>query len=76
MQKLIKFITCANQGILSLKEIEEIEKAVSVTADMHLAAIIMPEGSQAMVTAKVHEVALAGNKCISYNSYNKWSVFT
>ena len=59
----------ANQrNIKSDEEIEEIGKAVSVTADMHLAAMhFAREGmTEAMVTAKVHEVAIAAGGNLSF----------
>ncbi len=66
----VSFITAvANQrNIKSDEEIEEIEKAVSVTADMHLAAMhYAREGmTEAMVTAKVHEVAIAAGGNLSF----------
>lgn len=59
----------ANQrNIKSEEEIEEIDRAVSVTADMHLAAMnYAREGmTEAMVTAKVHEVAIAAGGNIAF----------
>ncbi|MFA6751615.1 MAG: aminopeptidase P family protein [Fermentimonas sp.] len=65
-----EFITAiANQrNIKSEEEIEEIEKAVSVTADMHLAAMHYARAgmTEAMVTAKVHEVALSTGGNIAF----------
>ena len=54
--------------IKSVEEIEEIEKAVSVTADMHLAAMHYARGgmTEAEVTAKVHEVAIAAGGNLSF----------
>ncbi len=62
-------IAVANQrNKKSAEEIEEIEKAVSVTADMHFAAMrYAREGmTEAMVTAKVHEVAIAAGGNLSF----------
>lgn len=59
----------ANQrNIKSDEEIDEIDKAVSVTADMHLAAMHFAcEGmTEATVTAKVHEVAIAARGNLSF----------
>lgn len=49
-------------------EIAEIEKAVDLSVDMHLAAIKMakPGMTEAQIAAKVHEVALAQNCQISF----------
>ena len=56
------------RNIKSDEEIIEIEKAVSITTDMHLAAmhIIKPGLTEAKVAAKVHEVALAAGADISF----------
>jgi len=50
------------------EEIVEIEKAVDVTADMHLAAYKMakPGIAEAQIAAKVHEIALASGGNISF----------
>lgn len=50
------------------EEIAEIEKAVNITVDMHLAAMQMvkPGISEAKIAAKVHEVALAGGGNLSF----------
>ncbi len=52
----------------SSEEIAEIEKAVNVSADMHIAAYKMakPGMTEAQVAAKVHEVALAGGGDLSF----------
>jgi len=52
----------------SEEEISEIEKAVNVTVDMHLAAMrmIKPGISEAQIAAKVHEVALASGGNLSF----------
>lgn len=52
----------------SSEEITEIEKAVNVTVDMHLAAMrmIKPGISEAQIAAKVHEIALANNGNLSF----------
>ncbi len=66
----VEFITAvANQrNIKSEEEIVEIEKAVSVTADMHLAAMRYARAGmiEAQVVAKVHETALAAGGNISF----------
>ena len=59
----------ANQrNVKSEEEIEELEKAVNVTVDMHLAAMRYARAgmTEAQVTAKVHEVALAAGGNISF----------
>ena len=50
------------------EEIEELEKAVNTTVEMHLAAMKMtkPGMTEAQVAAKVHEVALAAGGDISF----------
>ncbi|MDD3906880.1 MAG: aminopeptidase P family protein [Proteiniphilum sp.] len=54
--------------IKSTEEIERIEQAVSVTTDMHLAAMryAKPGMTEAQVAAKVHEVALSAGGDISF----------
>ena len=62
-------VAVANQrNIKSEEEIEEIEKAVSVTAEMHKTAMnfARPGMTEAQVAAKVHEVALAAGGNISF----------
>ncbi|MBF6627789.1 MAG: aminopeptidase P N-terminal domain-containing protein [Proteiniphilum sp.] len=56
------------RNIKSNEEIDEIEKAVSVTADMHLAAMHFARAgmTEAEVTAKVHEVAIATGGNLSF----------
>ena len=65
-----KFINAiANQrNVKSVEEIEELEKAVNVTVDMHLAAMRYAQAgmTEAQVTAKVHETALAAGGNISF----------
>lgn len=59
----------ANQrNVKSDEEIEELEKAVNVTVDMHLAAMRYARAgmTEAQVAAKVHEVALAAGGNISF----------
>ena len=50
------------------EEIVEIEKAVNITVDMHLAAMKMaqPGMTEAQIAARVHEVALAGGGDVSF----------
>jgi len=50
------------------EEIEEIEKAVNISADMHLTAmkIAKPGVTEAQIAAAVHEVALAAGGQISF----------
>jgi Xaa-Pro aminopeptidase len=50
------------------EEIDEIEKAVNITVDMHLAAMKMarPGMTESQVAARVHEVALAGGGDIAF----------
>lgn len=58
-----------NQRIYKSKEeIIEIEKAVNITVDMHLAAMhmIKPGMSEAQIAAKVNGVALASNGNLSF----------
>ncbi len=52
----------------SREEIEEIEKAVNITVDMHLAAMKMakPGMTEAQIAARVHEIALAAGGDISF----------
>jgi len=52
----------------SEEEINELEKAVNTTVDMHLAAmkITQPGLTEAQIAAKVHEVALASGGDISF----------
>lgn len=62
-------VAVANQrNIKSEEEIDEIEKAVSVTAEMHKTAMnfARPGMTEAQVAAKVHEVALAAGGNISF----------
>lgn len=65
-----KFITAiANQrNIKSKEEIEELEKAVNVTVDMHLAAMRYARAGmkECQVTAKVHEAAIAAGGNTSF----------
>jgi len=62
-------VAVANQrNIKSKEEIEEIEKAVDVTADMHFAAMHYARAgmTEAQVTAKVHETAIAAGGNLSF----------
>ncbi len=56
------------RNIKSVEEIEQLEQVVSVTTDMHLAAMryAKPGMSEAQVAAKVYEVALAAGGDISF----------
>ena len=56
------------RNIKSEEEIEEIEKAVDVTVDMHFAAMRYARAgmTEAQVTAKVHEVAIAAGGNLSF----------
>ncbi|MGC9375160.1 MAG: aminopeptidase P family protein [Bacteroidales bacterium] len=56
------------RNVKSKEEIEQIEQIVSVTADMHFAAMryAKPGMTEAQVAAKVHEVALAAGGNISF----------
>jgi len=58
----------SQREIKSAEEIEEIEKAVDLSVDMHTTAmkIARPGMTEAQVAAKVHEVALAQNCNISF----------
>lgn len=64
---LIKAII-AQRNIKTAEEIEEINKAVDLTADMHLAAMkyARPGIKEAEIMAKVHQVALAGEGHLSF----------
>ncbi|MFY9151288.1 MAG: aminopeptidase P family protein [Prolixibacteraceae bacterium] len=65
--ELVKAVI-SQREIKSQEEIAEIEKAVDLSVDMHLAAMQMvrPGMSEAQVAAKVHETALARNCNISF----------
>lgn len=56
------------RNVKSGEEIEQLEQIVSVTADMHFAAMryAKPGMTEAQVAAKVHEVALAAGGNISF----------
>ncbi len=56
------------RNIKSQEEIEEIERAVDVTSDMHLAAMHYARAgmTEAQVTARVHEVAIAAGGNLSF----------
>jgi Xaa-Pro aminopeptidase len=58
----------SQREIKSVQEITEIEKAVDLSVDMHVAAMkfARPGMTEAQVAAKVHEVALAQNCTISF----------
>lgn len=66
----IPFITAVGEqrNIKSEEEIKEIDFAVSVTAEMHQAAMrfARPGMTEAQIAAKVHEVALAANGDLSF----------
>jgi len=66
----IPFITAVGEqrNIKSEEEIKEIDIAVSVTAEMHQAAMrfARPGMTEAQIAAKVHEVALAANGDLSF----------
>lgn len=66
----IPFITAVGEqrNIKSQEEIAEIDRAVSVTAEMHQAAMryAKPGMNEAQIAAKVHEVALAAGGDISF----------
>ena len=65
--KLIK-ATVNQRNYKSQEEIIEIEKAVNITVDMHLAAmqIIKPGITEAKVAAKVHQIALENGGNLSF----------
>ncbi len=65
--ELVKAVI-SQREIKSAEEILEIEKAVDLSVDMHLAAIkiALPGMTEAQVAAKVYEVALAQNCNISF----------
>ena len=65
--ELVKAVI-SQREIKSVEEISEIEKAVDLSVDMHLAAmkIARPGMTEAQVAAKVYEVALAQNCNISF----------
>ncbi|MGM0409035.1 MAG: aminopeptidase P family protein, partial [Bacteroidota bacterium] len=56
------------RNVKSKEEIEQLEQIVSVTADMHFAAMryAKPGMTEAQVAAKIHEVALAAGGNISF----------
>jgi Xaa-Pro aminopeptidase len=58
----------SQREIKSAPEIAEIEKAVDLSVDMHIAAMnyVRPGMTEAQVAAKVHEVALAQNCNLSF----------
>lgn len=66
----IPFITAVGEqrNIKSQEEIAEIDRAVSVTAEMHQAAMryAKPGMNEAQIAAKVHEVALAAGGDIAF----------
>lgn len=65
--ELVKAVI-SQREIKSHEEISEIEKAVDLSVDMHLAAIksARPGMTEAQVAAKVHEIALARNCQIAF----------
>jgi Xaa-Pro aminopeptidase len=66
----IPFITAVaeQRNVKSDEEIEEIDHAVSITAEMHMAAMryALPGMTEAQVTARIYEVALAAGGDISF----------
>lgn len=66
----VEFITAVGEqrNIKSAEEIVELEHAVSMTAEMHQAAMryAKPGMTEAQIAAKVHEVALAAGGGISF----------
>ena len=58
----------SQREIKSAEEIAEIEKAVNLSVDMHVAAMQLarPGMTEAQVAARVHEIALAANGEISF----------
>jgi Xaa-Pro aminopeptidase len=64
---LIKAVV-AQRNIKSAEEITEIEKAVNISVDMHLAAMRMvaPGKSEAEIAAAVHQIALAANGNLAF----------
>ena len=65
--KLIRAVV-SQREIKSDEEIIEIEKAVDLTVDMHVAAMkfVRPGMTEAQVAARVYEIALAANSEISF----------
>jgi Xaa-Pro aminopeptidase len=65
--ELVKAVI-GQREIKSELEISEIEKAVDLSVDMHVAAmkLVRPGMTEAQVAAKVHEVALAQNCSVSF----------
>jgi len=65
--ELVKAVI-SQREIKAVEEIEEIEKAVDLSVDMHIAAMQYTRAgmTEAQVAAKVHEVALAQNCNISF----------
>ncbi|MDD5186436.1 MAG: Xaa-Pro aminopeptidase [Paludibacter sp.] len=65
--KLIRAVV-SQREIKSDEEIIEIEKAVDLTVDMHVAAMkfVRPGKTEAQVAARVYEIALAANSEISF----------
>ncbi len=65
--KLIKAVV-SQREIKSAEEIAEIEKAVNLSVDMHIAAMQLahPGMTEAQVAARVHEIAHAANCEISF----------
>ena len=66
----LEFITAVvdQRNIKSAEEIVEIEKAVDISADMHITAIQMarPGLTEAQIAAAVHEVALAAGGDLAF----------
>ena len=65
--ELVKAVI-SQREIKSIEEIEEIEKAVDLSVDMHITAmkIARPGMTEAQVAAKVHEVVLAQDCNLSF----------
>lgn len=65
--KLVKAVV-SQREIKSTEEIEEIERAVDLTVDMHVAAMQMvrPGLTEAQIAARVYEIAHAANCEISF----------
>ncbi len=64
---LVKAVV-SQREIKSVEEISEIEKAVDLSVDMHVAAMKMarPGITEAQISARVYEIALAQNCTISF----------
>ena len=71
--KLVKAVV-SQREIKTTEELEQIEEAVNISVDMHIAAMQMarPGIKEYEIAARVHEIALAANGNISFPiiSYN------